>query len=749
MDKSTVEVRNGLGYSKRKKYAVILRLILLSAAGLCGCGMVDRGEREPETERMTVETESSMTQEQEQPYPVLLDSTEGLDLTVFSEGIFSVYNGKAYGFLTETGEMISDYEYELAYPFSQGLSCVRKDGKYGFINTKGEVEIPFIYDRVNSFSEGLAYFETGGRYGFIDRKGEEVFLLDCDSISSYQEGFAYFSIDGKYGYLDKNGKEAIPPGYDDADYFSDGIARVRKGGYFGAIDTQGREVIRAEYDDVVVDGPLIIVQTGNRYGCFDREGAVVLPAVYDEIHVQENEIIFSKDGKYGAADLKGNRITEPLYDFITLIPQKKACIVEQDNRFGMIDYEGHIIIPVIYEEISCRGVFPDMIFVMGDQGKYGFFHADEFSDGIYEKILFCYDEIGDYQDGLAVVRDGEKYGAVDREGKPVFDVKYDSIRLFKSGLAAVEKNEKYCLVDRDGAMIGNGEYDEIVQDAESYRVKKDERYGFLNAKGEEVIPAEYDFIDNWTVYQTYQCYIPVIWSGESNKDNILITGKPESGDLSPMLLQNEITPRISQFHEWVQSGSITVNDMESSHSVTAQELLREELSMRLYHIGDSSRPVLYVCSEPYVSTNFPLSHSAFLSIEEGRLEQLVSGYECGGSMGGDYVNLWFDREEEDVKIGISSSAGGFGGRASGLEIYSYKKGIVETINDFHTVTQETDLFLGQELLENPELFFDERGNPYTKDTVLEAEYVSEYRINEEQTTPGQYYEQLERYRLYR
>lgn len=568
-----------MGYSKRKKYAVILRLILLSAAGLCGCGMVDRGEREPETERMTVETESSMTQVQEQPYPVLLDSTEGLDLTVFSEGIFSVYNGNAYGFLTEKGEMISDYEYELAYPFSQGLSCVRKDGKYGFINTKGEVEIPFIYDRANSFSEGLAYFETGGRYGFIDRKGEEVFLLDCDSISSYQEGFAYFSIDGKYGYLDRNGKEAVPPGYDDADYFSDGIARVRKGGYFGAIDTQGKEVIRAEYDDVVVDGPLIIVQTGKRYGCFDREGVVVLPAVYDEIHVQENEIIFSKDGKYGAADLKGNRITESLYDFITLIPQKKACIVEQDNRFGMIDYEGHIIIPVIYEEISCRGAFPDMIFVMGDQGKYGFFHADEFSDGIYEKILFCYDEIGDYQDGLAVVR--------------------------------------------DGAMIGNGEYDEIVQDAESYRVKKDERYGFLNAKGEEVIPAEYDFIDNWTVYQTYQCYIPVIWSGESNKDNILITGKPESGDLSPMLLQNEITPRISQFHEWVQSGSITVNDMESSHSVTAQELL-----------------------------------------------------------------------------------------------------------------------------ENPELFFDERGNPYTKDTVLEAEYVSEYRINGEQTTPGRYYEQLERYRPY-
>lgn len=193
-----------MGYSKRKKYAVILRLILLSAAGLCGCGVVERSEREPETERMTVETESSMTQVQ--PYPVLLDSTEGLDLTVFSEGIFSVYNGNAYGFLTEKGEMISDYEYELAYPFSQGLSCVRKDGKYGFINTKGEVEIPFIYDRVNSFSEGLAYFETGGRYGFIDRKGEEVFLLDCDSISSYQEGFAYFSIDESTATLTRTEK---------------------------------------------------------------------------------------------------------------------------------------------------------------------------------------------------------------------------------------------------------------------------------------------------------------------------------------------------------------------------------------------------------------------------------------------------------------------------------------------------------------------------------------------------------------
>lgn len=61
--------------------------------------------------------------------------------------------------------------------------------------------------------------------------------------------------------------------------------------------------------------------------------------------------------------------------------------------------------------------------------------------------------------------------------------------------------------------------------------------------------------------------------------------------------------------------------------------------------------------------------------------------------------------------------------------------------------RETGNFLLQALLEHPEMYFDETGNPYTKDTILEAEYLSEYKIDEVQITPERYDELLRRYRF--
>lgn len=714
--------------SKLKKYEAVLLLLVLTVIGVYGCGAAAQYMEETETEgkeNRAVETEHLN-------YPVIIDSfsKENIVFTAYSEGIFIIFNGEAYGFWDKTGEVVADFVYEHAYPFSQGLACVRNEGKYGFINTEGEVAIPFIYDRANSYSEGLAYFEADGSYGFLNQKGEQAFLLQCDSISSFQEGLAYFSIDGKYGYIDQSGVEVIPPIYDDVDYFSGSIARVRKGIYFGVVDKQGREVIKTEYDSVVIEGEFIVVKSGNKFGCFDRNGMEVMPVIYDAIRVEQEKIV------YREADEQ---------DSVTVLLQPEVAVVAKEGRFGITDYEGNFIVPAVYEDISYRGVFPDMIFVAADGGKCGFFHMNELSERYDGELPLCYDEVRDYQDGMAVVRLNGKYSVVDREGKLLFDFGYESVRLLESGLLLVEKDGKYYLADRSGTMLGSGEYDEIIQHGESYRIETNGLYGFLNARGEEVIPPVYDLIGYDEVYQSSQCYIPFQW--RKKKRSIIITGEPESLDLSAMLVKNEITPRISEFHELIESGAITVNDAESSHSVAVEELRHEDLSMRLYRVEGSSSPVLYVYSEPYGLTNFPLSHSAFFSVEDGQLKELLSGYQCGGSLGGDFVHLWFDREEEAVKFGVSGEFGGFGGYSYRHEIYSYEAGEMEEEKRFYTVTQETGNFLPQALLEHPEMYFDEMGNSYTKETILEAESLSEYTIDEEQTTPGRYYEMFRRYRF--
>lgn len=117
----------------------------------------------------------------------------------------------------------------------------------------------------------------------------------------------------------------------------------------------------------------------------------------------------------------------------------------------------------------------------------------------------------------------------------------------------------------------------MIQTGDSYRIKLNGAYGFLNANGEEVIPPVYHSIRDNEVYRSSNCYIP--FKRQENAGSIIMTGKPESRDLSAMLLKNEITPRIGGFHELIESGSFTVNDAESSHIVTMEELGHEDLTM--------------------------------------------------------------------------------------------------------------------------------------------------------------------------
>lgn len=63
----------------------------------------------------------------------------------------------------------------------------------------------------------------------------------------------------------------------------------------------------------------------------------------------------------------------------------------------------------------------------------------------------------------------------------------------------------------------------------------------------------------------------------------------------------------------------------------------------------------------------------FFAVEDEQLKQLVSGYQCGGSMGGDFVHLCLDREAEDFKFSVSGEFKEFGGYASSHEIYSHEK----------------------------------------------------------------------------
>lgn len=225
-----------------------------------------------------IENIASEMQEQveqiECQYPIVLESSidGSIYFAALSDDIFLICGEDKYGYIKVSGDEITDYEYEVAYPFSEGLACVRLNGKYGFIDENGEVAISFAYDDATPFSEGLAYFVKDGSYGFLRLDGSVAFYLDCDSVSSFREGLAYFTKDGKYGYMDKNGRTVIEPTYHDAEYFENGVAIVTYAGYKGIVDKMGNVIVPLEYDEVIIADNYIKASTSDEKFFFDFEG---------------------------------------------------------------------------------------------------------------------------------------------------------------------------------------------------------------------------------------------------------------------------------------------------------------------------------------------------------------------------------------------------------------------------------------------------------------------------------------------
>jgi hypothetical protein len=141
-------------------------------------------------------------------YQTLLVSQDGKRYTIASasnyQAITNIENGIGisqqhissgpYAYRKISGEMITKYEFDEAYPFSEGLALVGKKNqygelKYGFIDESGKPAIPYTFSKKPThFSAGLSRIEpqnnSAFEYAYLNKKGEILFKQTLSDIKS-------------------------------------------------------------------------------------------------------------------------------------------------------------------------------------------------------------------------------------------------------------------------------------------------------------------------------------------------------------------------------------------------------------------------------------------------------------------------------------------------------------------------------------------------------------------------------------
>lgn len=116
--------------------------------------------------------------------------------------------------------------------------------------------------------------------------------------------------------------------------------------------------------------------------------------------------------------------------------QMKLYPVISGGLYGFMNGQGNLMIPALYNEV---GPFQEGLAVVSKDDKFGI--IDKRNQVIVD---FQYDEILEFLKNRAVVRKGEQYGVIDRLGKLVFPLIYEDINVRNDGLyEVVQKGEMH------------------------------------------------------------------------------------------------------------------------------------------------------------------------------------------------------------------------------------------------------------------------------------------------------------------
>ena len=408
-----------------------------------------------------------------------------------------VLSNDLYGQLSEKYDSIADFEF--------GYAVVKK-GKYGLLDYKGQEVLECLYDTIFTINSDAKVLKQNDKYGIIEYNGNKITELDNDEIK-----FKPDCIDTK-------------------------IIAVKKGQSWGIIDLKGNVLIPFEYDDIAsIDSHNAVVGENGKYGLIDSIGNFTVELKYDTIyyHFEESDIslvelnrciglVNSQNKVVTDCDFNCEyltfrsmggrvpRIEAPQNGYIRL--EKFQADANKSKLYGLVECEtGKIVIPFEYDDM---GDYSEGLIWAEKDHKCGYLD-------IQNRVIiqFKYGQAYNFSEGLAAVgeRDGYynavmgrvpnfKIGFIDKNGNVVIPFQFkpqfaSTTPEFHEGLSpmGVSSNNYWGL--NIGYINKKGEFviKPIYNEAEPFenglgKVKRNDKEGFVNSNGEEVIPIEYEYV---------------------------------------------------------------------------------------------------------------------------------------------------------------------------------------------------------------------------------------------------------------
>ncbi len=438
--------------------------------------------------------------------------------------------------IDKTGKIIQERSFDRVSPLNAGgLFIIESNGKKGTMNIRGMPILPMEYSDVTIDKSGYAIFKTidTKKYGMMNNTGSLIVATNYDYVSHTTANRFYVIQNGKYTVGDVNNNVFIQP--DSANgvilgkkrivyYYTNKVKIFDLNGNpqktftdlnlksYGHSLSETEDSIKLNTDNTaqlinLVSNTKKTLPFGEA-GDFNEEGIFLgKQKIYDfydytgkKLNTKSyHSVVNFSEGICALqesstsvpylADKNFNKIKDLAVNFKGPYSEGLAYATNsQNNIVYYLDKKGLEVFNVSAKEGS--GCLGGIILVKDKSDRY--YLVNKTGKQVNSKT---WDAIGEFSDGLALVKENLKWGFIDMQGNKVIDLKFDAASGFSKGAAIVKLNDKFFLINKKGEPINNIKYEAAGNpDNGTFPVQKDKLAGLIDSKGNTIIDFKYNSI---------------------------------------------------------------------------------------------------------------------------------------------------------------------------------------------------------------------------------------------------------------
>ena len=275
------------------------------------------------------------------------------------------------------------------------------------------------------------------KYGLLSAAGEYLIDIAYNKIQESTEQTLLAEYNNRRGYFDLEGNCIAKTKYASIGKFHDGLAYAKEEkGRYGYLNKKEEWVIAPTYYHCGnFNQGIAWVQEKGRYKIINTQNQTLYEAKNMKLYDGTDSLFIAyQKGEYGVVNYEGKKILKLKYSNIAIDSLTKRITAKKDNKLFLYNFQGEQLLEEGFHHI---GEFKNGLAIVKQMYSYGCINTQG-------KVVIpvIYTKLAPFnEDSLSVVKIKNKYGIINNKGETILEAIYENIRLYSNTTAIVTSED--------------------------------------------------------------------------------------------------------------------------------------------------------------------------------------------------------------------------------------------------------------------------------------------------------------------